>query len=337
MPFDTHTSDIRQDWNKNKYLILEQDSVIDMKEAYQNQLEACKSILKKSKTGAELLDWAEQAGIDFLVDKQLPFPAVYHCQTGIISISQATVEKSPHYVAIMMAHEIRHAIQDSKGFMHKTVLNAGDDIGDLLIAPDNMIIGTRLTEADAYAHQLQVAAELVVAGDQQGWDPIAEVTAKGNLCVVAKRFADIAMADNKTLETGEAMAEAFKAYMDDNVLVSAYNWVSLKSIANFYRCFEKKYDQCSEDERNNIKPDYGINYKDMNKIRGLGEMVNGQNYLQSLSDEYLDHSVFDPVKGMNAHVHQQYKYACAAFQDYCQRLKEVKKTVTFKQKPLSFH
>lgn len=333
MPFDTLKSDIQQDWAENKSLILGRDHVTDLEGVYQDKLTAAKNILKNSKTGAALLDWAEQAGIDFVLDKQLPVDAAYYSQTGIVTLSSNVAESSPYNIALVLAHEIRHAVQDSNGFIQGKPWQRKDGLGALLISPDDMIIGTRLTEADAYAHQLQVAAELVVAGDQQGWDPIAEVTSKGSLCVVAQRFAEVAMADNKTLETGEAMRAAFDAFMDDKVLCSTYNQDSMKDVVDRYRFFEKIASEQGLKERDNTKPDRGIDYTDKDAMRTLGQTLDGKSYLKNISDDsYLDHAFFNPESGMDIMMRQQYRYVCAAYKSFCEQIDSVQKQMPSKPK-----
>lgn len=336
MPFDTNISDIRRDWAENKQLILAQNHVTDLEGVYQDKLTAAKGILKNSKTGAALLDWAEQTGIDFVLDKQLPVEAAYYSQAGIVALSKKVAETSPHSIALILAHEIRHAVQDSNGFIYGTTWQRKDGLGALLISPDDMIIGTRLTEADAYAHQLQVAAELVVAGDQQGWDPIAEVTAKGNLCVVAKRFVEVAQADHKTLETGEAMRAAFDAFMDDKVLCFTYNRDSIRDVSDRLRFFEKKASERGWTEQDNTKPDRGIDYTDNNAMRALGQTLDGKSYLKNLPDNYLDHAFFNPESGMGIMMRQQYKYVCEAYKIFCDQVAAVQKRGASKSKQMDF-
>jgi len=126
--------------------------------------------LRQSKTGEALLDWAEENSISILIDHQLDpkYGAVYMLGTSIILLSGRT---NDDVLVSNLAHEIRHAWQNSHGFFTNAIKE--DAQNDLSIAY-NITMPSLLLEADAFAHQLQVAAELAQKNIKKPWNDLTD-------------------------------------------------------------------------------------------------------------------------------------------------------------------
>nr|AIA18611.1 hypothetical protein [uncultured bacterium] len=103
-----------------------------------------------SPTLKEALDWAEQHGIKFFIDRTAVNCNGHHTPgTGIIGIVRDKAEKNLQLVAGTVAHEIRHAWQHYHG-LNKTLSPSCADY----------FIGLSLVEADASAFGERVRDEL---------------------------------------------------------------------------------------------------------------------------------------------------------------------------------
>jgi len=265
-------------------------------------------ILGKSKTGKALLDWADKHEIRILIDDQLDPSnnAVYLQGTGIVLLSAYTNDAiSVSY----LAHELRHAWQDNKGwfsFFHKSDRSAHDLTMPLL-----------LLESDAFAHQVQVAAELYLEGIKKPWLEIEKPSLQTNAMYgeAFKNYRDTALEDVETIHNGRAMLECFDGWFKSNakhIYTSGRENQILNNLTNGFLYlndeninismqletpFAYEVDKASYSHFYKVLHENkleGFDFKDKKTMASLFETMDGGSYLASeLKDDYLQLSMFE--------------------------------------------
>lgn len=280
----------------------------DEKRQNAQRIASIRGILKRSKTGKALLDWADKNDIRILIDDQLPpsNEAAYLQGTGIILLSAHSNEATS---VSFLAHELRHAWQDSKkwfSFLFKSTRSAHDLTMPLL-----------LLEADAFAHQMQITAELYLEGIKEPWEAVKGPSSQDNSVYsnAFKNYHSAALQDIENIHNGQAMLECFNGWFqshakqlyidarenqifnnlsngignlnDENINISAEitSPSGYKTDKEFYSHFYKiLHDNETE----------GLNFKDKKSMTSLFETMDGGSYLKSeLSDDYLQLDLFE--------------------------------------------
>lgn len=159
--------------------------------AQAKKIEQVIKTLERSKNGKALIAFARKKNIKIMVDAT---PNVY----GFYSPTERKVGLNPAgeegQLVATLAHELRHAWQDDKGYLDR-----------LKRSPEDIIWMTRMVEADAEANSIQICWELKEAGYPQA---LAAHKKTG--------YADESMAFERAVaqnpaaaKNGEAMREAF--------------------------------------------------------------------------------------------------------------------------------
>ena len=209
------------DVNKRRQSLYEHQS-----KENQELLDKALFILSQSTTGRHLLEEMTKLGYRVSFDDRMTGSkgAGGLCDP----LNKQIVLKSSHdaeYIALVLGHEAVHALQHSK----YNVFPSSS------YKPESGIALSFAIEADAYAQQTQIAFELA-HGDPKG--PLNQITYKGPLHQMQKRFPNIVKAAEKTLgekgalESGALVASAFQGFYDNPYLRTFYEdghmeWVRL--------------------------------------------------------------------------------------------------------------
>lgn len=199
-------------------------------------------ILSQSTTGRHLLEEMTKAGYRITFDDRLTDSkgAGGLCDP----LNKQIVLKSSHdaeYIALVLGHEAVHALQHSK----YNVFPSSS------YKPESGIALSFAIEADAYAQQTQIAFELA-HGDPDG--PQNQMTYKGPLHQMQKRFPNIIKAAEKTLgekdalKNGALVASAFQGFYDNPYLRTFYEdghmeWVKLYAPRLMGTPFRKHFEE----------------------------------------------------------------------------------------------
>lgn len=192
----------------------------------QATLKQAVQILSQSPTGRHLLEQMTKEGYQIIFDdrRTASLGAAGLCDPTdkmIILSSGCDAEN----VALILGHEAAHALQDAQREMLPTTA----------LKPEEAVKLSFAIEADAYAHQVQIALELA-HGDPK--DPKNNVVYPGPLRYMRHHFGDLVkaaeavMACPKALENGAVMAAAFQGFYDNYPLRSYYEdahlgWVNM--------------------------------------------------------------------------------------------------------------
>lgn len=152
------------------------------------------TILRKSRMGAALLDYALDHKVLMVVKPQMG-AASYDRMTGIISLRP---QLNPTEQLLLCVRELRRVWQHRNGAL----------IHPLLFHPDHAIVINRVHAADLSTMMVRVAWELRLAGDDSYWIHL-ERHGHDDL---TRGFAREALTDFRSLNDGRAMAGAFEAW-----------------------------------------------------------------------------------------------------------------------------
>ncbi len=211
-------------------------------------LEEICAILAKSRTGAVLLEEAENHGLTIAYDSQTPQSQFYpRGDAGVIALN-------PDYprggLLGMLIRELRRAWQFYQGAF----------VNPMGFEPDEAVLVNRAQQADAFMIAVKVAWELKLAGLPETWDfmsgsPVAAVT---------RAFETRAQEDFRSLNNGEASRAAYDRFFDGSC-TKAHD----KRIIH----------QMLLDDAGYMKAQKKDGHADMNMFRKLGELPHGHNYL----------------------------------------------------------
>lgn len=83
------------------------------------QLTALRAAMQQSAMGAAALAWADQHGVDIIVDHRTTASGYYWAGTGVIAIAARQVARAAFFAHAVdvLTHEIRHAWQDHQGLL----------------------------------------------------------------------------------------------------------------------------------------------------------------------------------------------------------------------------
>lgn len=157
-------------------------------------LKAACDVLRQSRMGAALLEFAEANNIHILTDDQIPM-ASYDRMTGRLILRP---QLDPLTTQMVLVRELRRVWQHRQGAL----------IHPLLFHPDHAIVINRVLNADLMTMVVRVAWELKLAGQADMWTHL-EQTSHYDLTRAMKREA---LADFRALNNGRAAASVFEAW-----------------------------------------------------------------------------------------------------------------------------
>ena len=105
---------------------------------------------------AEALDWAQQHGIKFFIDRQANLGGYYTMGTGVVALTPSVFQNLPR-MAEVLVHETRHAWQDYNGLL------SWDDDTPRQGNFNDFYINMALIEADARAFGKLAAAQVEIS------------------------------------------------------------------------------------------------------------------------------------------------------------------------------
>lgn len=171
--------------------------------------------LRRSPTGAWLLDEAQKAGIRIVYDNKTEYAGYYESETKLVAVEAPLTERGNlrrgvdrGYLLLTLAHELRHAWQDAQGPF----------LDEQHWRPRDAVLINRLIEADAEAISAQVAYELKLAGDSRAWD-----SKKGAYEDMHRVYRRAIRADEAAARDGRAMRAAFDQWFHGKSRVEFYD------------------------------------------------------------------------------------------------------------------
>lgn len=197
---------------------------------FEHTLEEAIFILSQSPTARRLADAAQNAGyVIVMMDdaEQTNLRGYVDHEQRLVFLAK---EEDPRLLALTLGHELTHVSQK---------INGGIDVNVKTDAPLNAIFKLLAIEADARAHEMQIAAELSYPAQQNtarlSFPEILSLAAaksenrfvKALLNHVAPRLQD------GTLETPKFMAACFKSFYGDVGLRVTYENVVMRHLARF--------------------------------------------------------------------------------------------------------
>ena len=171
--------------------------------------------LRRSPTGAWLLDEAQKAGIRIVYDNKTDYAGYYDRDLKLVAVEAPLTTRGNlrrgidrGYLLLTLAHELRHAWQDQQGaFLQETHWR-----------PRDAILLNRLIEADAEAISAQVAHELNLTGDPRAWN-----SSKGDYEDMHRVYRKALKADPAAANDGRAMRAAFDQWFLQRPRVEFYD------------------------------------------------------------------------------------------------------------------
>lgn len=248
--------------------------------ALDEKLDRISNALAQSPTGRALLEWAADNDVVVVFDAQLSasYAASYRPQSNAVVMSPHTDED---FLVSLLAHELRHAWQHDRGLLPF----------DPSFAPEDFVVHSRYIEADAIAHQMQVAAELSGAGDD---GPLIAVMygepaffeTYGN---AIESFTRAATLDGDALENGNAMLAAFQGWFASHAR-DDYNDLSVMRHHQMLKIADRHMEETGVVMAGD-KPDLA----DAAKLAAAFPRMDGKSYLSGLPEDFTEYDEVSDV------------------------------------------
>ena len=247
--------------------------------------------LTRSPLGYRLADHAKRSGIAVMFDPEIGKNALgfYYPDVRIVILSPQADDNA---LIGAIAHEFRHAWQDSRGLM----------INSVMVNPLDYLVKSRLIEADATACQLQVLAELsarMIRGPWRGARDNPEFFAGD--CLQA--FRNHMTGGSGNLASYGAMGKAFEEWFKSGVKQD-YDMMNLNDYTGCHKEIHKDSQNpshetlmeaggsllsrilqvCGNELSDNSQ---GIAYRQKRVFESLGDMLDGQSYIKGVIREYM--------------------------------------------------
>lgn len=163
-------------------------------EKTQISLEQSLTLLRQSRMGAAMLDFATEHKVDIKVVDQLE-AASYDRMRGIITLRPML---SATQQILLLARELRRVWQHRQGAL----------IHPLLFHPDHGIVINRVLAADLMTMMIRTAWELRLSGAPETWDYLDQ----NGHHDLTRAFSREALTDFRSLNNGRAAAAAFESW-----------------------------------------------------------------------------------------------------------------------------
>lgn len=241
-------------------------------------LQQISELAKTSPLVAEALTWAQAQGIAFHVDHKTQIGGFYLPTTGVVTIG-ATSLQSPDRLAEVVVHELRHAWQESIGFL------AARPRPDF----EGGLINLALIEADAYAHGKMAQAQVNVVLRKRKF---------GHLRNWYSRFL-FKKAKKLVADENAGLRSVFRSWFQDGT-ASGYGESSSRSYGVRYGLQDAVPVQRTKDLHvlakdiplTELKVDI-FNPQDVLRL-GTGFNENGNNYLTDMPRDFFVKEVLNP-------------------------------------------
>jgi len=232
-------------------------------------------LMAKSPLGKELLKWADANNIRIEMDHQTQAGGYYYQGYKIVALS---ARNSNEQLVGTLAHEIRHAWQDSHGMIPSLtqdwnkLQSAGDYITQIkFIEADAFAVGETVRQTVAAKRRREMKEEWVLQFPEKDIDPL------------------IFNAAVKDEETPEILAQRFTQFFNDPWRRNFYEDRCLKVYAKNIGVPDIKI-PCGSGEYYNEKTkpaihQNGMDLQDPQQIRLLGELPGKGNYMDHLPAE----------------------------------------------------
>jgi len=224
------------------------------------RIKKIKNLLSRSPLGKTILTWASENDIKIYMD--------YQCNgaRGYYTVSSKSVclnaKKADADLAHVLAHELRHAWQDSQNL-----------IPTLFTSPTEILQQIRFIEADAYAHQMQCYWEIT----NNSTDYYSHVDKETQYILARNNPTD--NSDLAPNDTGKALWILFNDWMHERR--ELYDAYTIQCCAHKLG-LHPQWKPLSAEFNNAIDVEYtetlAARPKDTLGIYKVGEMFNGRNY-----------------------------------------------------------
>lgn len=142
-------------WDQSAFDAFQAARDPEMVAADERRLSEIFSRAAESPTFKKALGWAQKNGVKFFIDRSTTAGGYYNAGSGVVAIAERNTEDFG-VAAQVLTHEIRHAWQDSHGFIPTVSRN--------FVKHNTQ---TALIEADAYAWQRKAACEIHYAEEKK--------------------------------------------------------------------------------------------------------------------------------------------------------------------------
>ncbi len=233
-------------------------------------------LMAKSPLGKDLLNWADENNIRIEMDHQTKAGGYYYPGYKIVALNAASDNLT---LVGTLAHEIRHAWQDSHGM----IPSLSDNLAQLQ-APEDYITQIKFIEADAFAVGESIRRTVSVKRRQEIKEDylLQSVTQDFDLSALEHMF-DPPRANE---ETPELLAQRFTQFFNDAWRRNFYEDRCLKTYAKNIGvpdiripCGSGEY--FDEKTRTAIHQD-GLDLRNEQKIHLLGDLFGKGNYMEHL-------------------------------------------------------
>ncbi len=176
----------------------------EMPPRFRDMLEEAFVILSESPTARPFLEKARASDISVFYGRGLPFEGVYNHEKNAMLLGDKVDDAAG--LAMTMCHELRHFSQ----------ITASGVAVSWEFTPMTMLKLTLAAEADARAHELQLAFEMAAkktAGGKEAHPGVLELTTHRLMELPdIRKIVEDGRKDPAKIENGEIMAEAFKNF-----------------------------------------------------------------------------------------------------------------------------
>ena len=221
---------------------------------------ALKAALAQSASGAALLDCAAAYKTRIIFDDDIASgDAAFRPDRNVVALSPFGRERA---LVLSLGHELRHAWQEKQGLLLRRHIHLFDHI-----------VNVRISEADAYATEVQIAWELNQAAPKAGYWTQMKKT-QGNLC---RAFTLVAEQGEVGIEAGTARRAAFDTWLKSSHC-RQYDYNAIAAIKGYW--YRKAHGIRNAMVFNKTRSEDQPPYMSAGFLNEFGEMANGRNYLE---------------------------------------------------------
>ncbi len=252
---------------------------------HQEKINSWKDILSRSETGKALLDAAMARGITIHADNTIKPLGYYSPSEGIIVVNP---DRTDGEIVATLAHELRHAWQDERGFFPTPKMS-----------PRDVILMLFAMEADAETSGVIVSHELA----QEGFpDALVGHLGTGYGDISAK-YMESVEADPENAKNGIATRAAYDQWFEQSWRRNGYGQQGLGIVVQNIKVFAAVF--------------LTEGFMDMTRefLSGIGIQPNGSNYLTDTAEN--GESIVGPRyrKGLGAQIEMMLGAVDKAFED----------------------